>query len=226
MAKKKPTRKALLKEPDEFLTLSARFFAWVQNNRRKLQNAGIVVGIILALYVAGYLYYQHVNKKGQNTYNQAYSILLEAISPELDQNKLTESQKIFKKLIDSYSFSKVSRLAFPQAAFICFLQGEYDKAINLYEKFLKEMDDNPHYQVLTEIALAACYEQKKDLKAAEKLLAPLCNGPDHPFKEFSILALSRVYRMENQKQKSDDLLKNFIKEFPDSPFVPLAKSFI
>ncbi len=226
MAKKKPTRKALLKEPDEFLTLSARFFAWTQTNRRKLQNAGIVVGILIALYMAGYFYYQYTNKKAQNTYNEAYSILAEAIGVETEQKKLQESEKLFRKVIESYSISKACRLAFPQAAYISFEQGKYDQAISLYQEFLKKISDAPHYQILTEIALAACFEQKGDLKAAEKILIPLSEGANHPFKEFAILALARVFRMDNQKQKSEELLRNFIEEFPQSPFLPMAKAFL
>ena len=58
MAKKKITRKQLLKEPDEFLTLSTRLFRFVMENRGRV---GVVMGGLLALAVAiaGFQYYQY-----------------------------------------------------------------------------------------------------------------------------------------------------------------------
>ena len=56
--KKKVSRKKLLKEPDEFLTLSARLFQFVV--KHKFQMLAVLGGVILiVLAVSGWRYYSH-----------------------------------------------------------------------------------------------------------------------------------------------------------------------
>jgi len=41
-----------------------------------------------------------------------------------------------------------------------------------------------------------------------------------------MLDLERVYRLDNQPEKADEILKTFAKEYANSPFYPMVKARI
>ena len=224
--KKKIKRKELLKEPDEFLTFSSRLFNWVTTHQRQLGYAGIVVVGLFALYVGGYLYYRHINKVAQAKYNEAYEALAAGMKPDADSKTWQKTEKLFMQVITKYSLSRVSRLALPQAAYAAYRQGSYDEAIKLYKKFLSKVGDEAAYQMLTQMALASCYEEKKDYSKAAQLLEPISQEKANPFREFAMMSLARVYRLAKKDKESKRVLKQFVAQFPDSPFLPLAKALL
>ena len=56
MAKTRLTRKQLLKEPDEFITLTGRTIQWSRQNAKALLLCGVALLVAMAA-VSGYLYY-------------------------------------------------------------------------------------------------------------------------------------------------------------------------
>ena len=65
MAKKKVTRKELLKESDEFLTFSSRAIVFAREHSRHFQYVGIGIVVIILLYLGINTYLNYINKKGQ-----------------------------------------------------------------------------------------------------------------------------------------------------------------
>ena len=82
MAKKKLTRKELLKGTDEFLTFSNRAAIFVSAHLRELKYFGIAIAVIVAGYLAVYGYMRHINKSGQEVYNMAYDTLTDKLEPD------------------------------------------------------------------------------------------------------------------------------------------------
>ncbi|MDY7035816.1 MAG: tetratricopeptide repeat protein [Thermodesulfobacteriota bacterium] len=226
MAKKKLTRKELLKGTDEFLSLSARAAIFVNKHSRQFVLMGAILAVIALIYLGITTYLGYVNRKGQDTYNIAYYTFLKNMNMGGDQKKIKQSEELFKKVIEEYGLSKAARLALPEIAYLKFLDKKYDEAISMYEKFIIEESDNSPYQSLASIALAACYEEKKDFKRAIEILRQITAGSDDYFKEQAMLHLARVYRLSNQEDKSLEILKEFIEKFKTSPLVPIAKAHI
>lgn len=226
MAKKKIKRKELLKEPDEFLTFSSRLFYWIHTHQRHLAYAGAVILGLFALYMAGYFYYGHLNKQGQTHYNLAYQTMTSNMKPDNDPKKWEEAERLFKKVVKDYSLSKVSRLALPEAAYAAYRQKRYDEAISLYANFLHKIGDDPQYRILTQIALATCYEAKGELAKAAKQLEPITQDMTSPFRELAMMNLARVYRLEHKQKDAKKILEQFVKQFPDSPFLPMVKAIL
>ena len=226
MAKKKITRKQLLNEPDEFLTFSAKAMNYFAEHLRLLKFIGIGVGVLVVLYLGGYTYYRHVNNKGQEVYNTAYESLAKALKPDLKPADLKKPGELFQKVIDSYGLSKAARLAFPEKAYIHFLEGNYDEAITLYRKFLDKVSGNIHYESLARIALAACYEQKGENQTAIVSLKPVLEDEGNPFRETAMLNMARLYGLNNQAKEKQETLKEFIELYKSSPFLPMAKAML
>jgi predicted negative regulator of RcsB-dependent stress response len=224
MAKKKTTRKALLKSPDEFLTFSERALHFFRSRQRYFQYAAAAIAVVVIGYLAVNTYLRYINNKGQTAYNEAYYALVADGGKKTGSERLKESGALFEKVIDEYGSSKAARLALPQVAFSKFVQKDFDEAISLYKKFLDSSSGDRSYQSLARLALATCYEAKGEVKTAIKTVKPLLASPGNPFKEGAMLNLARLYRLDNQPEKEKEILKRFVLEHGDSPFVPIAKA--
>jgi outer membrane protein assembly factor BamD (BamD/ComL family) len=224
MAKKKVSRKQFLKAPDEFMSLSSRVLAFVKEQSRYFEYLGMALAAIILIYVGINTYLKYINKKGQNVYNTAYSVLYKNMNPDMNPKELKRSEELFKEVRDRYGLSKVSQLALPELAYIKFLEKKYDEAISLYQKFLNKVSQGSPYQSVARLALAACYEEKGEFQKAVETLEQIMSGPDALFKEQAMQNLARDYRLAHQEEKSKKILKEFIKKYKNSRFLPIAKA--
>lgn len=221
---KKLTRKELLKETDEFLTLSNRVVNFFNAHLLGLKYCGIAIAVVVAGYLAVYGYMRHINKGGQEVYNMAYDTLTDNLNPDVTPEKLKKAEELFVRVIDEYGMSKAARLALPQVGHVKFSEKKYDDAILYYDKFAAEVSGDKEYETLTSLALAGCYEAKGNLKKAILLLSSIVDAPGNLFRETAMLSLERVYRIDNQPEKANEILEKFVQEFKTSPFLPMAKA--
>jgi len=221
---KKISRKELLKGTDEFLTFSGKAVNFMTTHQRELKYAGVVIAILVVAYLGITTYLRYVNKNGQNAYNTAYQTLTKEMKPDANLDNLLKSEELFNKVTDDYGLSKVAQLALPQIAYLKFLDKKYDDAIGLYQKFLDKVAGNTEYELMTNLALAACYEAKGDLKSATEILVPIIEIPDSSFSEPAMLSLARLYRLDNKPEKAREVLNKFVEQHGDSPLLPFAKA--
>jgi outer membrane protein assembly factor BamD (BamD/ComL family) len=193
-------------------------------HQRELKYAGVVIAILVVAYLGVTTYLRHVNKNGQNAYNTAYQTLTKEMKPDANRDNLLKSEELFSKVTDDYGLSKVAQLALPQIAYLKFLDKKYDEAIGLYQKFLDKVAGNTEYELMTNLALAACFEAKGDLKSATEILVPISEIPDSSFSEPAMLSLARLYRLDNKPEKAREVLNKFVEQHGDSPLLPFAKA--
>ena len=204
----------------------ARMVAFAHGHSRQFSYVGLAIAAIVLIYLAVNTYFGYVNKKGQQAYNKAYYSLLKTLKTDGDQKGFKESEELFKQVRDNYRGSKVAPLALPELGYLKFREKKYDEAISLYREFFNEASDDTAYQSLARIALAACYEEKKDFDKAIENLRGVIKGSDEHFKEQAMLNLARVYRLSNQTEKSKEILNEFVAEYDSSPFLPMAKAHL
>lgn len=226
MAKKKTTRKQLLKAPDEFWTLLTRSVQFFSTHLQALKYIGVGVGVAAVLYLAAYGYLGHVNEKGQEAYNEAYYALRENLKPDAKDANLKEAEELFRKTIEENGLSKAAGLAKPQIAHIKFLNGKYAEAIEIYKRFLDKEEGRPKYESLARVALAGCYEAQGELRRAMEVVKPVLEDPRAPLQESAQWILARLYRLDNQTEKAKKLLEEFVAKYPASPFAPIAKAYL
>ena len=224
MAKKKITRKELLKDTDEFFTFSAKATNFVTGHLREIKYVGVALLIIAVAYLGIQKYLGYAYKRGQNAYNEAYSVLVKEMKPDANPENLKKSEALFRQVIDEHGLSKAARLALPEIAYLEFVNGKYDEAIDLYLKFLKKVSGKTEYEILANMAVANCLEAKGDLKSAIETLHLLAESPKNPFTESVQLSLARLYRLDNQAEKATQILEKFVEAHPDSPFLPFSKA--
>jgi len=228
MARKKLTRKELLKRSDEFISISSRIANFAGTHRKILQHAGIGIALIVILCFAARAWMKSMNDEAQTVYNSAAQALLDgSMKPDANAEDLRKAGELFSDIMKNYSMSDVFRLALPPSAYVKFLEKDYPGAIRQYTEFLQEVPGNGPYGVLTKLATAACYEQNDNLKTAIETLQPVVDSsPDKPFRDTAMWNLARLYRLDNQTGKEKKILEEFVKQYPDSPFHAMAEAFI
>lgn len=226
MAKKKLSRKELLKGTDEFLTVSERVVIFIKEHTRQFQYAGVAVVAVILIYLGINGYLRYINNKGQEAYNTAYYALIKTLNEDADQEDLKKSQELFQKVLDDYGLSKVSRLASPELANLKFREKKYGEAISLYNEYLKGVPEKSPYEALAKLALSACYEEKGEFSAAVDILKEILSETGDFFKEQAMFTLARVYRLSNQPEKSKGTLHEFVEKYKDSPLASVAKAHL
>ncbi len=227
MARKKISRKELLKKPDEFMTFSARVIGFFTGHSRQFEYLGMIIASLFLIYLGINTYLKHVNKKGQEAYNIAYQSILKNMGPNtIDLEGLNKSEALYQEVIARYGLSGAARLALPELGHIYFLKKDYNGAIEQYQAFLKKLSKNDLYVPLIRMALAVCYEEKGDLEKAIQNLEYITSDSEIFLKEQAMLSMSRIYRLAKKPEKSDVILKEFVEKFPISPFLPQAKAYL
>jgi tetratricopeptide (TPR) repeat protein len=223
---KKIARKDLLKNEDEFLTLSARTILYVRDHAKAFQYAGLAVVALIVVYMGIYAYLGHVDKKGQAAYNEGFYALEGSLNSKQDPEKMKSIEESFRKVIDQYSLSDASSLAYPELAQLKFTEKKYGEAIPLYTQFLEKAPGDSPYRSMAMLALAGCYEGAGDSEKALDLLKRITTGPEGPAKQLAVMNLARVYRLTGQMDKSKETLNEFAAKYKTSPFLPMVQAQI
>ena len=221
MAGSKET-KEILKKPHEFITLSARALQWAREHARPLRFAGTGLAVAALIFLAASTYLGYADRKGQDAYNKAYNALSNQDGSAKANEAITEATGLFQEVIKDHGLSDASRLALVQVAGLKFREKKYDEAISMYQTFLDKMAGEPRYANLARFAMATCYEAKGDVKNAILLIQSVMDYP--LLKESALWNLARLHRLSNEAEKEKEILKKFTEQFPDSPFLPLAKA--
>jgi len=187
-----------------------------------------VLGIVFILSAFFYGYIRYINKKAEKSYNIAIKLFTENLEKGPNNKNMEKALRIFEDIVSKYSLSKYSKLSMPFIGYIYFTKGDYDKAIMLYNSFKEKIPESSiEYISLVNLALSSCYEEKKQLNNAIQILSKFSKEhPESPFREFALLSLERLYRLNNQPDKAKEILEEFIKNYPQSPFFYIAKAHL
>lgn len=219
MAKQKITRKALLKSPDEFLTFTERALNFIRERARYFHVAGIVLAAAALVYLGVSAYLNHVNKKGQGAYHEAYAELRQEGDPE-------KAKALFRAVVEDHGLSSVSKLAAPQIGYLKYREKNYEEAAPLYETFLNSSSEKSPYRSLAALALSAAYEEKGELERAIAELRDLASNPENAFMEHALLSLGRLYRLSGKHEKAREVYEEFSGRFTTSPFLAQVKAYL
>ncbi len=182
---------------------------------------------VFILFAGLYGYMSYANRKAEKLYNSGLMLLSDALEKEdgPDHEKLNKAITILEK-INKYPMSRYHKLSMPFLGYIYFLKGDYNKALVFYKGFKKKIPNSSgEYASLTNLAISSCYEEKRKLGEAIKILERFSNEhPESPFREFALLSLERLYRLSNNPGKAKKAIGEFLKEYPNSLFFYMAKA--
>ena len=224
MAKKKRvTRKQLLKEPDEFLTFSARAIQFVANNQRAA--LGVVIGVVVvALSFAGFRYFSRLSeRKAHAMFEQGRLYYSAEISGDKTAPAKGKAAEQFEKVIKKFPSTNAARFSLLLYADMSYHRGDYQKAIELYQKALDAFSGEGAIQKLIWNGLAHAYEAKKDYKSAAEYFQKITDAQDEFMKTDAYYNLGRMMEALYHPEKALEAYNKVVENYPGSTGFRIAK---
>ncbi len=227
MAKKRVTRKQLLKEPDEFLTFSRKLFNFcVEHANYLMIGFGAVVALILLISGMRYLSKQSEIKaftlldEATKSYN---TLKDEAEGSETDIDALKDR---FALILDKYAGKDAGKLARITLADICFQKKEFDRAADLYRRALDDFETEPLIKYRLLEGLGYAYAGKQDFENAAKYFEMIVAAADAPAKDEALFNLAGLYDAMTLGEKSRQTYQKIVSDHQDSMYRNLAEEKI
>jgi TolA-binding protein len=150
MSKNKISRKKLLEEPDEFLSLSQRVMLWAHENRQRAAiAAGVVVGVVVLGVAAKSLVERSTEKRAQ-----AVSTAIARYAQAGDGAIPADLQRELASIAERYAGSAEGDVATYFQAGALAASGEVEKARQLYTKLAAPGAKSGDLAVASRVALA------------------------------------------------------------------------
>lgn len=203
-----------LKSPDAFQTTFERIGDYVSENRARVTIVGIALICAVGIAAGIYFYWSYYSGSALKLYAAAQSNLMNS-----GENKESTDLNIgrFKELIDKYPHSWSARMAYYHLGNIYYNNGEIDKAIHAYEKFIaKTGTDKTGVKFLALTSLGYAYEAKKDYKDALKYFEEAQNVYNTGFEMIGLRNIARAYEELNNKEKALEYYKKALEKTTDS----------
>ncbi|NVM22449.1 MAG: tetratricopeptide repeat protein [Desulfobacterales bacterium] len=224
MAKKKRvTRKQLLKEPDEFLTFSAKAIQFAAYNRRSISFA--LVGLVIACLAFGvFKYFSNLSER------RAYSVFEQGLVHYLAQASVGKSPHFqqmaiekFEEVLKRYPSTSAGELSLLLRANMSYDEGSYDKAIELYQKALGAFSEEGVLRKLVWNNLGYAYEGKKDYSAAAQCFEKITEPEGEFMKADAYFNLARMHEAMGNRQKAIEAYNKVADDYPGSVNFQICK---
>jgi len=137
-----------------------------------------------------------------------YSLAYYDVGKEfLKDSRYRQAEEVFKKSLDIYELPQV----YNSLGFICFIQGDYKRAEEFYNKALSFKEDSPEIYY----NLGLLYKKKGELNKAENFFLKIIELSENDYEAYFNLAL--IYMEESDFLKAEEKFNKCIKIDPDNP---------
>ena len=224
MAKKrKKTRKELLKEPDEFLTISSKLINLAIEYKTYLTYAlGII--LVLAVMISGIRFFSiRAENKASALLDKSLTKYNSIKAEKQPDEVYGEVSADFQFILNKYKGKESAKLARLIYANICYNAGKYKQAIELYKTALTEFAKYPmiHHQILSDLGYA--YEQEEDYSTAAGYFKKISSAPEPIMRDEALYHLGRLYDKLGENEKSREAYNKILTDHQDFIYFDLVK---
>jgi tetratricopeptide (TPR) repeat protein len=222
MAKKRVTRKQLLKEPDEFITTTGKLIRWAQEHTKQLlAGGGLFLGLLIL--VAAYGYYQQKRTDAAILlFSQAMAKYQNAGGEKAPAAALAAAQSDLERLTGEYGGQPAGKLGRIMYGNLSLAAHARDEAVAIYTSALKDFGSDISLTNFIYNGLGAAYSQKGDFAAAIEYYEKIVGSTSPVLKDSALFHLGRLYEAMGQSDKSQDAYRQLGTDFPDSMFAEIA----
>lgn len=226
MAKKRLTRKQLLKEPDEFITTTGRVIAWTKANTKAM-----IIGVVLFFaLIIGVSVYGYINEKRSNTahmmYGQAVAKYQEQAAQKSEAEALSAVSEDFNALIDTYGSLPAGQLGRIFYGHISMAAKAYDQAISHYQKALDDLRGDSSLAHIILNGMATAYQQKGEYPQAVENYRKIVDGPGSMLKDAALFNLGMLYKQLGKPEESRKAYQQLSTDFPNSMYADIVREKI
>ena len=224
MAKRRRLAKKKLKEPDEFISTTARMLSWTVENLKL-----ILIGIIIGALVVVSLVFWRIRTRNReieafNSFYRASEMLMSAEDPS--SKGYQEAIDEFERIQREYPGTDASQLAQLQLGQGLLNLKQYEKAVETYRKFLDSGPGEGLYRLLALQNLGYAYEGQGDYqKALDSFQSLVAKGKSF-LQPSGYLNMGRCYEKLDKREEALKTYRIFLETFPDSAMAPTIRGKI
>ena len=215
MPGKKVSRKKLLKEPDEFISTTAKTIQFVRDHRRQITLYGIIALAAVVAGLGGYSYLLWQEGKAQAIQQQAFELYQEAFlkgsNPEGEKEGYRKAIEKFKEALAVSSRGNVFQISSVYIGHCHFALKEYDQAIAAYSGRY----EGP-FRAMALDGLGHCYESKGEFAKALENYQKNMEEDRNPLQGEGLLGAARCYEALKQNQKALEVYQKALAKNPKS----------
>ena len=224
MAKRRRIAKKKLKEPDEFISTTARMLSWTMENLKF-----ILIGIIIGALVVVSLVFWRIRTRNReieafNSFYRASEMLMSAEDPS--SKGYQEAIDKFERIPKEYSGTDASQLAQLQLGQGLLHLKQYEKAVETYRTFLDSGPREGLYRLLALQNLGYAYEGQGDYQRALDSFQTLVAKGKSFLQPWGYLNMGRCYEKLDKREEALKTYRIFLEKFPDSAMAPTIRGKI
>jgi predicted negative regulator of RcsB-dependent stress response len=219
----KKTRKELLKEPDEFITLSSRMVGFIAAHKKIIGY--ICFGVLLvAVLFSGYIGYSGWRESAAAAQLAQALAKYERLRAETSQDKAVQGvAEDFRRILDDYGNRSNGSIARVLYANLCYEAGDFKQAAELYQTSLTRFADDPLMRFLLLKSLAYTHEGLKDDAAAVAYFEQALAAGQKNLQDDVLFHLGDLYARLGDPQKSSAAFTRLLSDHQDSVFVNMVR---
>ncbi len=226
MLKKKITRKELLKEPDEFLTFSARMLQWILQNKDRI-FWGAAALIFVAAAGSGWMYYRNIReKKAIEAFGKIMATYRQVDEGTVSGEKMGQTKEMLAAFFKEYPGTGSGKMGRVLYANLCFQGGDQDSAITAYQDALDDYKDNPLLRNVILSSIGHAYLKKQQPDQAAKYFEQVASGDVPLLKDEALFILANLSGKAGNTEARSEKFKQILADFPDSFYSTLVKEEI
>jgi len=228
LAEKKISRKELLSEPDEFLTLTGKTIQYVRTNPRKAMAVGVLFVVIL-LVGLGVHYYNNYreNKSHEQLQSAIYSYeALSKLDPATKAAQLDQLQRDFDRVASEYPSLSAGQQAILYSGHTLFRKKDYAAALEKYKRMQSTPLAGQGLSSLILYHIGKTYLAMGQYDQSIVIFDQLAKDSNSPYRREAYGAIARIYEIMNRKKEAVQAYRQYLKIFPEAPDAAFVKSRI
>lgn len=225
MPKDKRPRKKLLKEPDEFISTTARVFQWLRGNLKWVAVGG---SLFLLLGIGTWAWWQHKQKlevQGQEAFALAYQLYHTAMEQQDDsasKDLLKKTVTRLEEVMEEYAGTRAAWMASLYKAHALFELEEYTESAKQYQRIIEQApSEEMRFMVLQRLGYTflASGEISKAIEIFERLKGEAPEG----IKRMAKWSLAICYERKGETQKALEFYRELRDSLPEGFSKLMAK---
>ena len=213
----------IVERTDEFISMTGKVVNWCRDHEKQLYTAGVIAALVIVIITGWSVFATRTENKASSMFSSAQAKYTTILNRSDAKEAAAATNTEFKNVAEEYPRTDAGRLANAMAGQTAFDSGNYDEAIQWWEKALKAMGGDPLEKSRVLLGLGYAYEQKGDHDNAVKMFQQVLDMKMGLGKEDASLSLARLYEAMGDTPKSTQAYEKFVADFPDSAFAQMAK---
>lgn len=226
MAKKRVTRKQLLKEPDEFITTTGKLIRWAKEHQNQLIYGGAtLIGLVIVTAVWGF-YQDRRNQTATTLYSQAMATYEASGGEAAPVKALAAARADFTQLVENYASLPAGRMGRIMYGHFSLAGKDLDEAVAQYKAAMDDFSGEAGVLNLIRNGLAMTYYQKGEYAAAIAQFEKLAQSDSPVLKPAALFHLGHLFDQLDRSEESQKIYQQLHSDFPQTSYAQLVKDKI